>query len=141
MVYTLGEAAKATGLTKSGLAKAIKTGRISATRNENGSYAIDPVELHRVFPLVVDGQLNSESVQLDTAGKLAELATKIEALQDQLSREREWSRELSRRLDEEAAERRKLTALLTHQPPAAAANTNDTLKPPPSFLRRLFGNR
>lgn len=141
MVYTLGEAAKATGLTKSGLAKAIKTGRISATRNENGSYAIDPVELHRVFPLVVDGQLNSESVQLDTAGKLAELATKIEALQDQLSREREWSRELSRRLDEEAAERRKLTALLTHQPPASAANTNDALKPTPSLLRRLFGNR
>lgn len=138
MVYTLGEAAKATGLTKSGLAKAIKTGRISATRNENGSYAIDPVELHRVFPPVVDGQLNSESVQLDTAGKLAELATKIEALQDQLSREREWSRELSRRLDEEAAERRKLTALLTHQP-AAAAKASEATPARPSLWRRLTG--
>ena len=44
MVYTLGAAAKATGLTKSGLAKAIRSGRVSAVRNENGSYTIDPAE-------------------------------------------------------------------------------------------------
>lgn len=135
MVYTLGEAAKVIGLTKSGLAKAIKTGRVSATRNENGSYAIDPAELHRVFPPVVDDQPTAESVQLDTPSRLVELAAKIEALQEQLSREREWSRELSRRLDEEAAERRRLIALLTHQPqtPAEPANAQ------PTFWRRLIG--
>jgi len=136
MVYTLGAAAKATGLTKSGLAKAIKSGRISAVRNENGSYAIDPAEVHRVFPLVEDdGQPKPESVQLDTAGRLSELAIKLESLQEQLNREREWSRELSRRLDEEAAERRKLTALLTHQPPAV----NETPPARPSLWRRLTG--
>lgn len=135
MVYTLGEAAKATGVTKSGLAKAIKAGRVSATKNENGSYAIDPAELHRVFPPVVDDQPTAESVQLDTPSRLVELAAKIEALREQLSREREWSRELSRRLDEEAAERRKLTALLTHQPQAPTASANAR----PTFWRRLTG--
>ena len=117
MAYTLGEAAKATGLTKSGISKAIKSGRITALRDDLGRYHIDPAELHRIYPpLTVDSQPIGESVREDTQGKLAELTAKLEAAQEQLSREREWSRELSRRLDEEATERRKLTALLTHQP-------------------------
>ena len=132
MVYTLGEAAKATGLTKSGIAKAIRSGRVSANRNDNGSYNIDPAELHRVFPPAVNGQPKPQSVQLDTSGILAEMTAKLESVQEQLNREREWSRELSRRLDEEATERRKLTALLTHQPPPAAETTR------PGFWRRLF---
>ena len=135
MVYTLGEAAKATGLTKSGIAKAIKSGRLSATRNENGSYTIDPAELHRIFPLAVNGQPKPQSVQLDTGSILVELTAKLESVQEQLNREREWSRELSRRLDEESAERRKLTALLTHQPPPAAAAPEP---PRPGLWRRLF---
>jgi len=134
MVYTLGEAAKATGLTKSGIAKAIKSGRVSANRNDNGSYTIDPAELHRVFPPAVNGQPKPQSVQLDTSGILAEMTAKLESAQEQLNREREWSRELSRRLDEEATERRKLTALLTHQQQPAAPEP-----PRPGFWRRLFG--
>ncbi len=135
MVYALGEAAKATGLTKSGIAKAIKSGRLSATRNENGSYTIDSAELHRIFPLAVNGQPKPQSVQLDTGSILLELTAKLESVQEQLNREREWSRELSRRLDEESAERRKLTALLTHQPPPAAAAPEP---PRPGLWRRLF---
>src|SRR6185369_6775676 len=46
-VYTLGEAARASGKGKSTIAKAIKSGRISATRDPDGSYRIDPAELHR----------------------------------------------------------------------------------------------
>ncbi|MGF1455348.1 MAG: hypothetical protein ACFB6R_08220 [Alphaproteobacteria bacterium] len=30
--------------------RAIKNGRISATKNDAGAYEIDPAELHRVFP-------------------------------------------------------------------------------------------
>ena len=143
MVYTLGEAAKATGLTKSGLSKAIKCGRVSANRTESGSYEIDPAELHRVFPPAVNGQPKAESVlQLDTRSKLAELAAKLESAQEQLNREREWSRELSRRLDEEASERRKLTALLTRQQEPKAQNIpEDTAPARPSFWRNLFGSR
>ena len=49
MAYTLTEAATATGLSRSTIFRAIKSGRISATRIE-GNFSIEPVELHRVFP-------------------------------------------------------------------------------------------
>jgi len=50
MSHTLGMAARATGLSKSTIYRAIKSGRISAGRSDTGDYAIDPAELHRVFP-------------------------------------------------------------------------------------------
>ena len=49
MELTLGQAAKVTGLGKTTLTRAIKAGRLSATRREDGSYAIDPSELSRVY--------------------------------------------------------------------------------------------
>jgi excisionase family DNA binding protein len=49
MELTLGQAAKVTGLGKPTLTRAIKAGRLSATRREDGSYAIDPSELSRVY--------------------------------------------------------------------------------------------
>jgi hypothetical protein len=49
MRYTLGTAAKATGKAKSTILRAIKSGTISATKSHDGSYSIDPSELHRVF--------------------------------------------------------------------------------------------
>lgn len=50
MAYTLGEAAKATGVSKASLSRAVVNGRISATKNDDGSFSIEPVELHRVYP-------------------------------------------------------------------------------------------
>ena len=50
MRYTLGTAAKATGKAKSTILRAVKSGKISATKKHDGSYEIEPAELHRVFP-------------------------------------------------------------------------------------------
>jgi hypothetical protein len=50
--FTLGTAAQATGMAKSSILRAIKRGVLSATRNEDGSWAIDPAELNRCFPLL-----------------------------------------------------------------------------------------
>src|SRR5437660_6166264 len=50
MSYTVGMAARATGLSKSTVYRAIEVGRISATRTDIGEWAIDPAELHGVFP-------------------------------------------------------------------------------------------
>ena len=51
--FTLGTASQATGMAKSSILRAIKTGRLSATRdNALGQWSIDPVELGRVFPLL-----------------------------------------------------------------------------------------
>ena len=54
MSYTIGTAAKATGKAKSTISRDIKNGRISAEKQPDGSYLIDPSELHRVYPLNVD---------------------------------------------------------------------------------------
>lgn len=48
-MLTLGQAARATGLGKTTLTRAIKAGRLSATRNDTGGYSIDPAELSRVY--------------------------------------------------------------------------------------------
>lgn len=50
MAYTLGEAAKATGISKASISRAINSGRISAAKKDDGSFSIEPVELHRVYP-------------------------------------------------------------------------------------------
>jgi excisionase family DNA binding protein len=49
-MVTLGEAARLTGLGKTTLARAIKSGRLSAARTDLGSYQIDPSELARIYP-------------------------------------------------------------------------------------------
>lgn len=65
MAYTLGEAAKATGISKASISRAINSGRISAVKNEGGSFSIEPVELHRVYPPKPSGTVNG--TQLKTA--------------------------------------------------------------------------
>ena len=50
MAYTLGQAAIAVGKSKATISKAIKSGKISADKQANGSYKIEPSELHRVYP-------------------------------------------------------------------------------------------
>ena len=50
MAYTLGQAAKAVGMSKGTIAFSIKKGRISAQKDEFGQWSIDPAELHRVYP-------------------------------------------------------------------------------------------
>ena len=53
MALTLNQAAKACGRSKSTLLAAIRSGRMSAPKDDRGRYAIDPAELHRAFPFQV----------------------------------------------------------------------------------------
>src|SRR6187200_631286 len=48
--YTLAQAIAATGRSRSTLIRAIRKGTITATRDEAGTYLVEPSELHRVFP-------------------------------------------------------------------------------------------
>lgn len=50
MSWSVSRAARETGLSKSTISRAIKSGRISATRQHDGSYHIEPAELFRVYP-------------------------------------------------------------------------------------------
>ena len=53
-MLTLVEAVRKIGLTT--LARAIKSGRVSVSRKEDGSYEVDPAELARVYPFPAPGE-------------------------------------------------------------------------------------
>src|SRR5262249_58825501 len=48
MSYSLGAAAAATGLNKTSILRAIKSGKISGTKDALGQWCVEPAELHRV---------------------------------------------------------------------------------------------
>jgi len=141
MSYTLSDAAKATGKSKMTIHRAIKKGTISARRLEDGSYAIDPAELHRVFPPVSSRDSDTDNKPAAVIPtytdllqfKLATLTEQLATLEAERARERQAAQDtiadLRRRLDAEAEERRKLTLMLTDQRAKA---------PRPGFWRRLF---
>lgn len=54
-MYSLKQAADAVGRGKPAILKAIKNGRISAKKDDNGQWQIDPAELHRVYPMSTTG--------------------------------------------------------------------------------------
>ncbi len=114
MSYTLGQAAKATGLSKPTIANAIKKGRISAQKDDIGQYAIDPAELHRIFPAVnqveVLGKRANESSQ-EKSSEILALRGRVEALErllKELERSRDSAETDKEAWKEEAAHLRKL---------------------------------
>lgn len=115
MKHTLGTASKATGKAKSTILRAIKSGTMSATKSLNGSYQIDPAELHRVFDPICSTQRSdtateppSESVEL--------LRLRLEILEQERDRERAQLEatvaDLRQRLDVSES---RLSGLLTDQ--------------------------
>lgn len=63
MGYTLGTAAKATGLAKITILRGIRKGLFSAKRSETSiAWDVDPSELHRVYPLISQKVRVPESV-------------------------------------------------------------------------------
>ena len=141
MSYTLGEAAKATGKSKATISKAIKNGKITAAKGENGAFQIDPSELFRVYPPKQSGdqELTPETPTANT-GNSAEimiLQVKLEAAEkeiqdkaDQISkaeaREEDWRRQATN-----------LTALLADQREKVADPTTE--EPKRGFWSRLMG--
>jgi hypothetical protein len=89
MGYTLGQAAKAVGMSKTSILRSIKAGRISAGRDEFGQWAIEPCELHRVYPPLADdtGTGNGTEERGVTGGEtaLAEASTRATLAEARLS--------------------------------------------------------
>jgi excisionase family DNA binding protein len=130
MGYSLGEAAKELGVSKPTVQRAIKSGRLSATRRDDGSYDIDPAELRRAFPAVTRNSNVPPDLKRDeTLGDIRVLQADVEGLREQVALLKDERDDLRRRLDAEAEERRRVTALLTDQRPAGRR----------SWWRRLRG--
>ena len=134
-MLSLTKAAEEVGISRSALFKAIKTGRVSSSKNDKGEFLIDPSELFRVYQPVnkVDVNLYQPSQQQDIAKETVEISM-LKQLLKQVEGERD---DLRRRLDDEALERRQLTMLLTHQP-----EKEQSKGPTKSLLYdKLFGKR
>jgi excisionase family DNA binding protein len=99
MKFSIGQAATKTGKPKSTISRAIKTGRISATRNGN-RYDIDAAELFRVFPATV-AQPNKPNDQQphDPTGQ-TDILTRLAIAETALDAEREKTALLQRHLDD-----------------------------------------
>jgi excisionase family DNA binding protein len=73
---SLREAAQQAKTSKSTILRAIQSGRLSATRTDDGGYSIDPAELCRVYPPRADApdQSADQSAGQGATGALAEAA-------------------------------------------------------------------
>jgi hypothetical protein len=75
MSYTLASAAAACGVNKSTILRAIKSGKISGTKDEHGEWHVEPAELHRVYPPVADAAAGTDALPRYALGDAAALAT------------------------------------------------------------------
>lgn len=107
-MYTVGQAAKATGKSKSTISVRIKKRTIPAKKNEDRSYSIDPAELHRVFPPVVSDNGSSEA---SLVARNRYLHGEIQLLHEQLTNKDRVIDNLRRKLAE-VEEQRKLAGLV-----------------------------
>jgi excisionase family DNA binding protein len=114
MELSLGQAAKLAGVGKTTLARAIHSGKMSATRREDGTYGVDPAELTRVYPP------KSEAVETESAAgyaahrppairnldetdlriQVASLSAELKALREVLEAEKRHTESEKRRADE-----------------------------------------
>lgn len=118
------EAAEAVGLSRNGIIKAIKNGRISGVKNKDGEWEIEPSELFRVYDPVVSveggkiGESGIQSTYKDTVVQTLQielLRQKIGELERRMEDKTEVIEDLRKRLDRAAEEQAKLTALLTDE--------------------------
>jgi hypothetical protein len=130
MSYTLGDAAKASGMSKTTIHRAIKSGKISATKANDGSYSIDPAELHRVFQPVTQVTPHDPLLRNDTeqhGNTLETLRIRLELQEKERERERTLLQGTIDDLREDRDKwRQQATALLEDHRPKG-------------FLKRLIG--
>jgi hypothetical protein len=136
------EAAEQVGMSRQGIMKAIHQGKVSAQKDLNGQWQIEPVELFRVYPPASSTQPDATSLQENTPqGATESLARENELLWRMLSDKDDVISDLRARLDAEAEERRRLSMILTEvrntQPPAPVPV--EPAPQPQSWWRRVFG--
>ena len=62
-MYTIATAAAAVGRNKTAILRAIKAGKISVAKDENGEWQIDPAELHRIYPPLRSASVRGNDMQ------------------------------------------------------------------------------
>ena len=92
MAISLSEAAAATGVNRSTIYRAWRSGRMSATRLETGQIEVDPAELFRVFPPFAAHEAQTDAMHHgaradgadDNASHVSALETEVRLLREML---------------------------------------------------------
>ena len=120
-MFTLGTAAKHVGKSKPTISKAIKDGKLSATK-VNGVYQIDPSELDRAFPSNTPSE--AQTASLRASSRLIYVApaerrnSHLEAtVEDLKSRLDEMKAERDQAMQDAREDRARVVALLEDQRP------------------------
>jgi hypothetical protein len=124
-MLSMGEAAKLAGISKATLSRAIKSGRVSASRNTNGGYDVDPAELFRVYPrnaatVAANGSMKQDATAIATAPATEEtlaLKAEIEGLKAQLALMREHADDIKTQRDGWQKQAENAQRLLSDQRP------------------------
>jgi len=130
-VLTLGQASKLSGRSKTTLARAIKAGRLSATRRDTGEFSIDASELSRVFPVTPETEtlVRHTTPERDTELRLAAAEAELTALKRLLD-------EIERSRDDWKAQAERLALA---GPGAPSRDPCPEPRERPSWWRRMFG--
>jgi hypothetical protein len=115
---SISEASRRTGKPRSTLHRHIRTGKLSREFDELGNPIIDMSELERAYGHLLSPDMKPDGAPLQSAsGNRTTLDIEVHIELEALKREnvllRDEREDLRRRLDAEAEERRRLTALLT----------------------------
>lgn len=128
MKYTAGQAAKAAGVSKATITRALQSGKISGSKDDNGAWSIDPSELHRVFPPVAHEPPETQTMkQPATPENVNEIGV--------LERENQMLREALIEARQERDRWHQIAERLSITPPAPAPVPQ---KPAGGFWSRLF---
>ena len=142
------------GVGKTTISRAIASGRLSAQRNDDGGYAIDPAELGRVYDLDAsrlekgpaadndEGDSDGRAERAETLAERIERESEIRILEAQIAALRELiAGEQARReaaeadRDRWAKQAERVAGLLPPPAPVVVASA------PTGFFERLFGRR
>lgn len=129
-MYSLKQAADAVGRGKPAILKAIKNGRISAKKNDNGQWQIDPAELHRVYPARIAGN-GSDTI----TGELQETHKETRDLHGEASALRERLAEKDVLIADLRAERDRLLGIVETQAQQVKQLTDQRPAPQPAVRR------
>lgn len=126
--FSISAAARAAGVSRTTLQRAIKSGRLSTTTDAAGGRCIDLSELLRAFgPLQATQQGESAALLQGAAGGRAPPDTLLELLQAQLRDARDREARLLAMLEAEQQARRELEQKLLPAPPRPSSFSNGRL--------------
>ena len=126
--FSISAAARAAGVSRTTLQRAIKSGRLSTTTDAAGGRCIDLSELLRAFgPLQATQQGEGAALLQDAAGERAPPDTLMELLQAQLRDARNREARLLAMLEAEQQARRELEQKLLPAPPRPSSFGNGRL--------------